>query len=123
MTDFQFETTRRVICETGGSSRLGELAQELGIRRLFLVTDPGLVRAGMIDPVHATLKNAGIEVAVFSDVMADPPEAVVLSAVAAAEAAGTDGVLGFGGGSSLDTAKLVALLRGSPQALPDIYGV
>jgi len=62
-------------------------------------------------------------VTVFSDVQADPPEHVVEAAVAAARQAGVDGVVGFGGGSSLDSAKLVALLVRTPQALPDIYGI
>ena len=60
---------------------------------------------------------------VFSDVLADPPEVSVQAAVDAAHAAGVDGVIGFGGGSSLDTAKLVALLARTPQVLPEIYGI
>ena len=123
MAQFNFETTPRIICEQNGALRLGELAKSLGIRRLFLVTDAGLVKIGAIDNTLTALSVAGVETTVFSEVRADPPESNVLSAVNAARANGIDGVVGFGGGSSLDTAKLVALLARTPQALPDIYGI
>jgi alcohol dehydrogenase class IV len=123
MTQFSFETAPRIICEQGGSNRLGEIAKGLGISRLFLVTDAGLIKAKLIDGALASLAAAGVAATVFSDVLADPPELSVQAAVDAARAAGADGVVGFGGGSSLDTAKLVALLACTPQALPDIYGI
>lgn len=69
------------------------------------------------------LKRPGIAATLYSEVQADPPEAAVLDAVAAAKKAGADAIIGFGGGSSMDTAKLVALLVGTPQDLPDIYGI
>jgi len=123
MDDFLFETTPRIICEAGGSSRLGELARELGMRHAFIVTDAGLVQAGVLAPIMATLKAAGIGVTLFPDVLADPPQETILAAVSAALGAGTDGVIGIGGGSSLDTAKLVALLSGAPQDIQGIYGI
>jgi alcohol dehydrogenase class IV len=55
--------------------------------------------------------------------VADPPEHIVLSAVAYAKEIKADGIIGFGGGSSLDTAKLVALLANSDEQIADIYGV
>ena len=123
MTQFSFETSPRIICEQGGANRLGDVAKGLGITRLLLVTDAGLIKAKLIDGALASLAAAGVATTVFSDVLADPPELSVQAAVDAARAAGADGVMGFGGGSSLDTAKLVALLARTPQALPDIYGV
>ncbi|MBR9973304.1 iron-containing alcohol dehydrogenase [Magnetospirillum sulfuroxidans] len=123
MTNFVFETTPRIICETGAAAKLGTLAAELGLRKVLLVTDKGLVQAGILAPVLDGFAAAKVAVEVFSDVQADPPEASVDAAVASARTAGIDGVVGLGGGSSLDTAKLVALLAGNPQALPDIYGI
>jgi alcohol dehydrogenase class IV len=90
---------------------------------VFLVTDAGLIQAGMIAGALASLADAKVRVTVFSEVQADPPEHVVEAAVRAARAAGVDGVVGFGGGSSLDSAKLVALLVHTPQALSAIYGI
>ena len=123
MSDFIFETTPRIICQAGGAARLGELSKDLGARHMFVVTDQGLVKAGLLAPVVAAMEAAGVKATLFSDVLADPPEDSVLAAVAAAKAAGIDGVIGFGGGSSLDTAKLVALLAGMAQDLPAIYGI
>jgi alcohol dehydrogenase class IV len=123
MSQFAFETAPKIVCEQGGASRLGEIAGSLGISRLFLVTDGGLIKARLIDAALDSLAAAGVTTTVFSDVRADPPESSVQAAVAAARAAGVDGVVGFGGGSSLDTAKLVALLVRTPQALPEIYGI
>lgn len=123
MSQFSFETTPKIICEQGGAGRLGDIAKGLGITRLFLVTDLGLIKAKLLDGALASLAAAGVAATVFSDVLADPPELSVQAAVDAARAAGADGVVGFGGGSSMDTAKLVALLARTPQPLPDIYGI
>lgn len=123
MSEFTFETSPKIICQQGGADHLGSIAKGLGIRRVLLVTDAGLLKARLIDGALVSLAAAGIHTAVFSEVLADPPESGVQAAVEAALAAGINGVIGFGGGSSLDTAKLVALLACTPQALPDIYGV
>ncbi len=123
MPQFSFETAPKIICEQGAAERLGEIARGLGITRLFLVTDAGLIKAKLIDGALGSVAAAKVQTTVFSDVLADPPELSVQAAVDAARAAGADGVVGFGGGSSLDTAKLVALLARTPQALPDIYGI
>lgn len=123
MLDFTFETTPRVVCEMGAATRLPELCAELGGTRVLIVTDPGLRKAGCWTCRLAAFEKAGIAATLYSEVQADPPEAAVLDAVAAAKKAGADAIIGFGGGSSMDTAKLVALLVGTPQDLPDIYGI
>ena len=123
MPQFIFETTPKIICEQGAAKRLGEIARGLGMSQVFLVTDIGLMKAGLIDGALTSLSEAGVKVTVFSDVLADPPEVSVQAAVKAAALVHADGVIGFGGGSSLDTAKLVALLVKTPQELPTIYGI
>ncbi|MEI7565899.1 MAG: iron-containing alcohol dehydrogenase [Burkholderiaceae bacterium] len=123
MPQFTFETTPKIICEQGAAKRLGEIARGLGMSQVFLVTDIGLMKAGLIDGALTSLSEAGVKVTVFSDVLADPPEVSVQTAVKAAALVQADGVIGFGGGSSLDTAKLVALLAKTSQELPAIYGI
>ena len=123
MQPFSFATTAQILCESGAATRLAELCRERGACRVMLVTDPGITRFGLLDGVLPGFASAGLAVEVFDQVIADPPEASVEAAVAAAVAAGADGVVGFGGGSAMDTAKLVALLAKTPQALPEIYGV
>ena len=67
MSQFTFETTPKIICEQGGADRLGEIARSLGITRLFLVTDAGLIKAKLIDGALASLNAAGVATTVFSD--------------------------------------------------------
>lgn len=123
MKNFTFNTAASLLCETGSCVRLGELCLQRNLRRPLLVTDGGVVAAGLLAAVVEPLRAAGLTVTVFDRVVADPPEAVVLEAVAAARASGADGVIGFGGGSSMDCAKLVALLASGEQSLGELYGV
>jgi alcohol dehydrogenase class IV len=122
MTDFTFQTTPRAICQTGGLARVGELMAGLGVSRAIVVCDAGIVACGFADRAVASLKAAGLAATVFDQVQADPPVGVVRAAIEAARAFGADGVIGLGGGSSLDTAKLVALLVRSEQKLEELYG-
>ncbi|PHX65431.1 MAG: alcohol dehydrogenase [Gemmatimonadetes bacterium] len=123
MSNFSFETPPRVICADGESERLGDLLREFGVSRPLVVTDRGIVEAGLLEPMLARLRTLGLDVMVFSDVLADPPASCVEAAVAVALATGADGVIGFGGGSSLDVAKLVALLSRSGETLDALFGV
>ena len=123
MTAFTFATTRSLICEPGASERLGQVAAELGMRHPCVVTDGGIASSGMLEPLVTRLQQAGLAVTVFKDVVADPPESVVEQALKVARDAGCDGVIGFGGGSAMDTAKLVALLLSGEQTLQQVYGV
>ncbi|MHC5347608.1 iron-containing alcohol dehydrogenase [Pseudomonas sp. A46] len=125
MQPFSFATTAQILCESGAALRLADLCVERGARRVLVVTDPGITRLGMLDDILAGFASCACSVAVFDQVQADPPEAVVLEAVALARALGAELVVGFGGGSSMDVAKLVALLAHPEcrQGLADIYGV
>ena len=123
MQSFTFNTVNTIISESGSLSQIANQCDRLGIDRPMVVTDAGIVALGMLDSLSAHLDTAGLETMVYSDVVADPPEQVVLDAVALAREHRIDGVIGFGGGSSMDTAKLVALLANSNESLADIYGV
>ena len=123
MRGFTFNTTAALLCEPGAVARLGELCRSRGIARALVVTDAGVVAAGLLVRAVQPLQAAGLTVSVFDAVVADPPERVVLAAVAEAQQADVDAVIGFGGGSSMDCAKLVALLAHSEQTLDEIYGV
>lgn len=125
MSNFQFRTVPTLINEVGAASRLGELiAQHFpSVRRVLLVTDAGFLRTGLVDKPMQSLRDAGLEVQIYSDVQADPPEAVVLSAVEAARLFHVELVIGLGGGSSMDVAKLIAVLAPGTQALSAMYGI
>ncbi|HLA33060.1 MAG TPA: iron-containing alcohol dehydrogenase [Pseudomonas sp.] len=125
MQPFSFASTAQILCETGASRRLAELCRERGARRVLLVTDPGITKLGLLDEVLPGFALAGLSVEVFDRVLADPPEAILLEAVAQAQALGAELIVGFGGGSSMDVAKLVALLAHPEcrQSLADLYGL
>jgi alcohol dehydrogenase class IV len=120
---FSFNTSQRIVFENGSAAKLDLLAAPFLGPRPFLVTDPGIVGLDLQGPCEAALKQAGHELARFADVVADPPRALVEAAVDAARAHGASSVIGFGGGSSLDVAKLVALLMGSNEDLDEAWGV
>lgn len=120
---FTFNTTSSIQFGNGIVSRLGDLARARMGGRVLLVTDPGLVATGIVGRVEGILRAASVEFTTFSEVEADPPEAVIMKAVGAARDAAAMGVIGLGGGSSLDVAKLVALLAAGKEELKNVYGV
>ncbi|MFM8845952.1 MAG: iron-containing alcohol dehydrogenase [Gammaproteobacteria bacterium] len=123
MTSVKFSTTSDIVFGAGSLGEIGALAKHSGIRHALLVTDGGIAARQMHAPAIANLEAAGVAVSVYADVVADPPTEIVLAAAAAAQRAGCDGVIGFGGGSSMDTAKLVAVLICGEQSLETMYGV
>ena len=123
MQPFSFQTTRSILSETGATARIGELVDGMGCKKVAFITDRTILDLGLAAPALDGLRKAGIGVWVFCDVVADPPEAMVLGAAEAAREAGVDGVVSVGGGSSLDTAKLIAILAKSDQPLSEMYGV
>ncbi|MET4104481.1 alcohol dehydrogenase class IV [Roseovarius sp. MBR-78] len=121
---FFFDGPASLLVEWGGAARLGALMAEwFAQRNLLVVTDRFLHDTGLLEPAKTSLKAEGFTVTVFDAVVADPPEAVLMLAVEQARTAGCDIVLGLGGGSSMDIAKLVAVLLQNDQRLSSMYGI
>jgi 4-hydroxybutyrate dehydrogenase len=99
----------RVVFGAGEAGRTGDEAAASGMRRALVVTDTGVVRAGLVEPVVRALGRAGVEASVFDTVEANPTEANIEDAARAFAAAGADGVVAIGGGSPIDAGKLVVL--------------
>jgi alcohol dehydrogenase len=91
----------------------------------MFVTDSGIVQYQLHHDALTSLNNVGIEYTIYDQVLADPPDHVILAAVEQATSKHIDGVIGYGGGSSMDVAKLIAILANpqQTQALSDMYGV
>jgi len=124
MYAFNFNSVASALVEDGVTARLGGvLSARFSAKRPLIVTDKGLMALGLINPVLASLGKVDLPYAVYDGVEADPSEAVVEAALAAAHIHRADIIVGFGGGSSMDVAKLVAVLMQSKQRLPDIYGI
>ena len=123
MTGFTFQTTKSVLSETGATEKIGGILADMGCRTVAFVTDPVILELGLAEAALKSIENAGLDVWICSEVVADPPEAMILEAAQTARAKGVDGVASVGGGSSLDTAKLVALLANTGQPIAEMYGV
>ena len=102
--NFTFETVPEILFETGAAARLGEIIKPR-MQRPCVVTDKGVIGAGLIDGALKSLNDAGLDVHLFDAVEADPPAKIVKNAVEAARAHNADGVIGFGGGSSMDNGE------------------
>jgi alcohol dehydrogenase class IV len=120
---FTFQAPANILFEPGAAGKISELVAGYGVKRVMLVTDSGVRKAGLTRGAEASLAAAGMDVVVFEDVVADPPSHVIEKAVAACRGGDVELVLSIGGGSALDTAKLVAYLARTPDRLDDIYGV
>lgn len=94
----------------GASAELVTTLAELGLSRPLLVTDPFIVECGYLQRLQAPLDNAGITYGLFSDCVPDPTTDSVYAALAVLREGDFDCVVALGGGSSLDTAKAVAVL-------------
>lgn len=124
MNGFDFRTVSHLRIESGAASRLGELLrQHFNYSRLCLVTDRFLHESGLLDSALANLQTHGWHVHIIDNVVADPPDHVILSATENARTFGAEIIVGLGGGSSMDVAKLLAVLLGSEQPLDQMYGI
>ena len=123
VNQFTFNTTRTLIFGSGTSrTRVRDVVDITG-SRILVVTDPGIRRLDLMGPMLGELEASGATVAVFDRVEADPKRETLDAAIAAGRAFGATGVVGFGGGSSLDVAKLSALVLGSEEDLDEAWGV
>jgi alcohol dehydrogenase class IV len=123
MKPFTFQGPANILFEAGAVRKIADLVSQYGAGRVLLVTDKGVRAAGLTKDAEAGMAAAGMSVTVFEDVVADPPSHVIESAAALCRDKQIELVVSIGGGSALDTAKLVAYLAKSPEQLDDIYGV
>ena len=123
MDNFIFSTVADIEFGEGSSSLLGDRISSMGLRNAFIVSDPGILSLGLMDQALADLVKHKVEYQIFSKVTADPPEQIVLQAASELRASECDLVIGFGGGSSMDVAKIIAVLAKGNQKLEEMYGV
>ncbi|ASP36874.1 iron-containing alcohol dehydrogenase [Labrenzia sp. VG12] len=109
-----------------GVGRIKELPDAVkasGMTNPLLVTDPGLAGLPMVAEAIESLKAAGLQAAVFSDVKPNPVDSNINAGVAAFKAGGHDGVIAFGGGSGLDAGKLIAFMSGQSRPIWDFEDI
>lgn len=119
---FDHTPRTRVVFGNGALARLGELAKDLG-KRVLVVTDAGIVKAGHVARSLDFLKQAGLEAEVFDGVHENPTTKDVDHCVEAARKFQADLIVGLGGGSSMDTAKGCNFLLTNGGRMQDYWGV
>lgn len=121
MTGIEFYTNGHIISEADSMrQKLGALAKQYSATSAIIVTDAGITQLGYVDIAQQSLQEAGIQVVVFDAVVADPPVQVVNDAIKIARDNKCNLVIGLGGGSSIDTAKIVALYPNDFESVNDI---
>ena len=123
MDNFTFNTVSDIEFGAGFSANLGKIISKMGLRKAFIVTDSGILAHGLMDKALSDLNKLKISYEIFSNVTADPPEEIVLDACNRLILSKCDLVVGFGGGSSMDVAKIIAILAKEKQTLAEMYGV
>ena len=122
LNSFQFNTTPGLRFGSGqAKDSCKEIFSKLGQRILF-ITDKGLMSLGLTNPTIKELQKMGF-VEIFDDVESDPSQKTLLKAIEIGKKIKATGVIGFGGGSSMDVAKLSALILGSNENLDEAWGV
>lgn len=118
-----FSTTGRIVMGPGSIQGLAGEIKRLKGTKVLIVTDPGLVSTGIVGRVEGLLSEAGIPFSVFDQVEPDPRFEIAADALALIRAEKADLVIGLGGGSSIDIAKVAAILATNTDPITAYFGI
>ncbi len=121
-TTWTFHTAGELVFGRGAAAQLGRRLASSGAKRVLVVTDAHLIQAGLVDRIRSALSDAGVACEVFAGGRAEPSLAVADEAVAAGRVCRPDWLVGLGGGSNLDLAKVVALILAHGGTPADYVG-
>ncbi len=107
----------------GAVQQVEQACAGLGIKKVLVVSDPFMVESGNVKHVTDVLDNTGVEYSIYSEFEPSPSVSQVLQASEFMQANDYDGIIGFGGGSSLDTAKAIAVLHSNPLPVEQYFGI
>src|SRR5882724_6759365 len=120
---FDFQPRTRLVFGVNAVERAGEIVRELGVKKVLLVTDPGIAAAGHEQHVLKSLAADGVSVVVFDKVRQNPTTRCIDDCLAVAQSAQIEAIVGLGGGSSMDTAKGCNFLLTNGGRMQDYWGV
>jgi len=106
----------------GVGERAGELVAGLGAKRVLVVTDKGVVGAGVLDTIRKSFEVSGLKVEVYDEIVPNPRDTSVTEGARILKSAACDGVVGLGGGSSMDAAKAIRAMAYAPGRINDYEG-
>ncbi len=118
----EFQTKTRLIMGAGSRSRTGTELKSMGVTKVLIVTDKGIVGAGLLNDIIESLGEVGLAYVLFDGVVPNPRIATVDECIALYRAEGCDGFLTVGGGSAMDTAKTAGVLATNPGGVLDYEG-
>jgi alcohol dehydrogenase class IV len=121
-TTWTFSSAAQLLFGRHGVQQAGDLARSIPARKVFVVTDRTLVEAGAWEPVRASLAEAGLAVSLFQGGQAEPSLKLADDCAASARHFGPDAILGLGGGSNMDVAKMTAVLLAHGGRSADYIG-
>jgi alcohol dehydrogenase class IV len=117
-----FDTPSRIVFGAGSRFRLSEELSRIPVSRTLLVTDQRLRDAGIVQDFEERLKRAGIEATVFADVQPDPTDQNVAAGLECLRTCKAEAIVAVGGGSVIDTAKVIGVASTNPQPLSAFQG-
>ncbi|MDR2771841.1 MAG: iron-containing alcohol dehydrogenase [Clostridiales Family XIII bacterium] len=124
LNNFEFMLPTTIRCGRGIHREIGKELAARGKKKPLLVTDKGLIAAGVIDKITASLAESGYpHIDIFDEVEPNPRDTTVHRGCERARAAGADALLAVGGGSSMDTAKGIGVLLAGGGAIKDYEGL
>ena len=122
MKEFSFLPPRKTVFGVGVSRLVGSEAAVFG-RRILIVSDPGVVKAGLVEPIRKNIRAKGGETALFSQVAPNPRDVDCERGVEVAREFGADVLVAVGGGSVIDTAKCIAVILTNGGKPEDWFGL
>jgi len=120
---FSHFTVKKIVHGAGSISLAPAEVKKLGGRKAFIITDPGLAKIGVQKPLEEALSADGIEWALFDKAELEPSMDSIQACADAAKAFGADVLIGFGGGSALDTAKAASVLLSNEGPIDRYFGM
>ncbi len=117
-----FQSPRRIIFGNGAVSEAGKEVRKLGAKKALIVTDQGVIKAGLVSGVEESLKTQKIDYGIFAKVEAEPPARIVDECAQVVQEKGYDVIIGIGGGSSLDVAKGASVMATNKGKILDYSG-
>lgn len=123
LNTFRFRTPDWILFGNGTAAQVGAEAKRLGAGRVMVLTDQGVAKAGLLGGVTASLEMEGLKYEVFDHVEPEPPIDNLMEAVSMAKEGGFDVFVAVGGGSTMDTTKLVSAMMTNKGEIQDFFGV
>jgi alcohol dehydrogenase class IV len=123
LKSFRFSCPPHILIGPDTHKQLGDLVKQFNGKRVFVITDPGVARAGILEKVLDVLHNEGFETGFFDKVVPEPPVETVKGIADKVKEGHFNLIIGLGGGSSMDVSKVVAVMQNNDDPLESMVGI